>query len=998
MLVHSSHSHFSCIECTCRLSRVAPPRASRYLGARIPAIGTPCDMAPKKHHLHGAPQPSPKKARVATGTAELSAGHPTLQFMSKVMLNLQSDLDALKTATPEPFGGTAAFDPDQYKEAMSKNNEYEATTLLCHHKIMTLEHSSVWPCMGSVHRLEKMFFTTDDGEPTSGGSSFPTPIPVRATSADAAPHEYERLHMSAYLFAFMAAWSKAKSKKMPTDDFVSMAKRIKTRFFLLPSDDDAERKKWQLQEGSDAITDNTATLIGYKRTIGVAEVQMSLRDRGHDHDAAAIAEWFKKIRFNESSDQITQKEASRYLRVHAKLTANPLLFERLDLLESHFGRRHGLVSVTTLDAIGSKTNLNQNATLSTELLTWVIDGITIHMLRGTIKPDTPRDALVQKWTSKMMLIRRVIQFLTTRFKWKPDANVVYVPGFDPATVAETMFGSWGNFHRLHPLGKSLDEAVTETTTTSSNQVIAIGKLSKTHQTILEFCRCLMNCESDLDSIVTQAVAQEAMVSAESFFERRTDLRGLKIFDLAAVSEAHKAETKPPAPVPMLAAAETNNGDDTTAEIEQVPDATDDATGDDKTNSETYFPMLHLEETARSRFDSVNPKRFADIVAHAETRISSFVDLKVMPGDPAAISEYVSASPCVQQMQPGDKAIFLWTAQTSTESIHHSRLFRPYKYLANLEKTSLDQIIPALHEDKTFQKHPSAVLVSDGRRASSGRAIGTALNKLVKASKGTCRNPVAFRLMHSNAEFTSAGRGDGTSLVCPEPLETIHIACTKNYKVPVTPRKFLDLPGSNRCKGLNNVPLKAKTGIMTSWAHRCDILAGCSRLSPEDDADGDWIDEAEGGDAVPCDVNEDFSKKGCDLFPWEHHESVAREFINCFDPATVIHYNAGSGSWALGAARHARAYVGFCRNSLHLQYLLKSLIAHVCADIIEGKQDGFYIARLLCAQRSLGGSTEEPGPPERNVHTPSIATDDGAPLVEGKDQERSPTSGEDTDIE
>lgn len=808
--------------------------------------------------------------------------------------------------------------------------------------------------------------------------------------------------MSAYLFAFMAAWSKAKSSKKPTADFESMAKRIKTRFFLLPSDDDAARKKWQLQEGSDAISDNTATLVGYKRTIGVAEVQMNLRERGHDHDATAIAEWFKKIRFNDASDQITAKEAGRYLRVHARLTANPVMCERLDMLESHYGRRHGLISVTTLDALCAKTTTSSNPTLSTTLLTWVIDGITVHMLRGTIKHDTSRETLIGKWTSKMMLIRRVVQWLTGRFRWTPDASAVYVHGFDPATVAETMFGSWGNFHRWHPRGKCLDEAVPETTANTCTRVTAIGKLSQTHRAILEFCTCLMMCEGDVDSIVSQAVAQEAMMSAESFFERRTDLKSLKIFDLSAICDAHKAETKPQAPVPTPAAAETQNVDDQTEEIEQVPDATeDDATGDDKTNSDIHFPMLHLEEFARSRFDTVDPKKFADIVAHAERRISPFIDLKVVPADPAAFSEYVRASPCVQQMEPDDKALFLWTAQTSTESIHQSRLVRPYKYPAHLDKTSLDQIIPALHEDKTFQTHPSAVFVSDGRRASSSKAINSAFNKLIKASKGTCRAPVPFRVMHSNAEFTSGSRGDGTNLVCPEPLETIHMSFNRNYKVKVVPRKFLDLPGNNRSKGLNNVPLKAKTGIMISWARRCEILAGCSRVSPEDEGGGDWIDDADGGDDDMCDVIGDLSKKACDLFPWEHHESVARELINCFSPATIIHYNAGSGAWGLAAARHSRSYVGFCRNSAHLQYVLKNITAHICSEIIEGRQDGFFNGRFLSTQRSLGGSTEDPGP--LDVPTPSMATDDGVPPVGASakqhdpDPERSPTS-DDSDNE
>jgi hypothetical protein len=123
-------------------------------------------MALKKENLQGAPQPSPRKAR-AIGTTELPDGHTTLRCMRQLMVDLQSELEALKTATPEPFGGTAAF--EQYQDAMTK---YKG---LRHHETMTIEHSAVWQCLGSVRRLEQMFFTNGDGEPTAGGSSFPSP-------------------------------------------------------------------------------------------------------------------------------------------------------------------------------------------------------------------------------------------------------------------------------------------------------------------------------------------------------------------------------------------------------------------------------------------------------------------------------------------------------------------------------------------------------------------------------------------------------------------------------------------------------------------------------------------------------------------------------------------------------------------------------------------------------------------------------------------------------
>jgi len=273
------------------------------------------------------------------------------------------------------------------------------------------------------------------------------------------------------------------------------------------------------------------------------------------------------------------------------------------------------------------------------------------------------------------------------------------------------------------------------------------------------------------------------------------------------------------------------------------------------------------------------------------------------------------------------------------------------------------------KQKFFMKHPSIFIVSDGRRAASHRAITSALLKASKTTHGEVGPPTPFRLMHTNAEFSKnkfaalRNHGNCMNATVPEPLETLSICANKKFKVQPVARKYLDLPGSNRTRGFNNVPLK-NADVSTSWAQRCEILAGSSKAAPMDEEQADWMVPADQDDeAMPsaddatAAAEEDIASKTCDLFPWEHHELVARELLNCFDVKTVIHYNTGC-TWALACARHSRHFIGFARNAAHVEHVNKTLVAMVLAEMIEGKHDGFSVTRFLSAQRSLGGSDED----------------------------------------
>ena len=293
--------------------------------------------------------------------------------MRDVLSTLDNDLKTLAREPAEDFGGISAFSALEYQKAMAANSEYECTVTIAKHAVMKLEHKDAWPVVGAVKRLMDTVFTTETGKPAP---VFPYTITVRATSSTDPPDQCERLHRSAYLFAFLARWAGA--KKAGQEDiaaaFRATAQRVRTKFLLLPNEDAANRKKWDLAEETDSMADNGATLVGYKRTFGVVAVQDDLKARGRAHDAVAVADWFATVRWNNPADALPVKEVTKHIRVHARITANPLIPQRLDLAESWFGRRHALAGAGALDLLGAKTMVQGNDKLSTALLLWVVEG------------------------------------------------------------------------------------------------------------------------------------------------------------------------------------------------------------------------------------------------------------------------------------------------------------------------------------------------------------------------------------------------------------------------------------------------------------------------------------------------------------------------------------------------------------------------------------------------------------------------------------------------
>ena len=105
-------------------------------------------------------------------------------------------------------------------------------------------------------------------------------------------------------------------------------------------------------------------------------------------------------------------------------------------------------------------------------------------------------------------------------------------------------------------------------------------------------------------------------------------------------------------------------------------------------------------------------------------------------------------------------------------------------------------------------------------------MGPAIRKIGALRKAVKQNPAfyqkepayTFRLSHSNREFRKEGRGTRADRRNrdPDPVESVAIVIPKSFKLEVVQRKYIDLPGDNRSKGLNLVPLRPSSGL--SYTH------------------------------------------------------------------------------------------------------------------------------------------------------------------------------------
>ncbi len=415
----------------------------------------------------------------------------------------------------------------------------------------------------------------------------------------------------------------------------------------------------------------------------------------------------------------------------------------------------------------------------------------------------------------------------------------------------------------------------------------------------------------------------------------------------------------------------------------------------------HFKTITLGSVLQDKLGKVETATLQSMLEQARLRVASYVEIRVRPATAPALRAVVQDALIFKQCAGAPQRRILWSYDCKCATEVTGK--HVYKVLPQLDEKDFQMCMEALlgetgvdaRSDSSLFRFAEEdaldlLLLFDGRRAATSGKLSTYLRKALRGESRhfPCPNVTApIRLMHrdeplrGNLQMRRAGK-DAVHHVLPEPLETMHLVYCRSFRLPVKDRAFLDLPGTNRTRGLNNIPPRVppeQSGGVAAGAKKA-ILGLPAGSGLEADAGGvdDMFltgDEGAGnkqaasadqdaGNEQATDSGEEDGAGPCPLFCWEQSELLWRELINMYRPrgsiGGLVDFTAGSGIAALAAARDKVLYLGFARTAAHKEAIMELLHAQIVGEMIDGKSDGFLARRFLSRQRSLtGGHSGDP---------------------------------------
>jgi hypothetical protein len=355
---------------------------------------------------------------------------------------------------------------------------------------------------------------------------------------------------------------------------------VRTKYLLLPGDDEFERKKWSLQELSTELADQTS-LFGLARAQVVTKLREDLKHRNERHDMQAIEQWFSTVNFANSSEKITAKTAGVYTKIITRFFYDPAVAEVVQHLDNHFGRNHSLATISVLDQICQKTSLPQAIVLEGKLLRWVVDGIAVHTLRHNLKKPVPREEIMKSLVPVLLLQRRVAIYFTTKYKFRNEADIVYINNRSPEHVMANLFSSMRTYHAAFPKGTPLAyeftgmDATLQPAATLTN-IAWMGQLSETQNELITFIREFFDFRPDIIAVANRTLASCYNVTAEAFLNVR-DFKESLIFNMDRFTEEYEkqqyvdqASTLPPVAIPLPVQAPDSQASTVGVPLEEDP--------------------------------------------------------------------------------------------------------------------------------------------------------------------------------------------------------------------------------------------------------------------------------------------------------------------------------------------------------------------------------------------------------------------------------------------
>ena len=467
-----------------------------------------------------------------------------------------------------------------------------------------------------------------------------------------------------------------------------------------------------------------------------------------------------------------------------------------------------------------------NASLQTKLLEWVLSGIFVATLRSITSASMTREA-VKSTMCDLLFKRKVIMYLTAKFKFRDEEDKVYMQGKSPTEVHH-VFTSFLEFHKAFPKGTPVptyeDDAAEST---SSN--VWLGMLSELQQQVEAFKRDLLDCRPKIQTIIKSFLMMVPNATAEAFFDRE-DVK--KIIDVEDTASKLDKLYQPLAPVvaPVVAAlAEPPAPAKPPAEDLEVVEGESNIPREDsdsRTNTERHFAVLSLSACLTDKFNAVPPDAFDEMMRAGKQRHDTYVELRLRPDDPSQWPHAVMTSTVLRTAGPQDRTMFT----TDPKNMDGGRS-KPGSRLPAIRFGDLEEQLHCLFGDPAKKPEERAkkkafnvassndmFLAFDARNHGKFAKVLTAVKKMVKDLEGFYQKcPYAlFRLSHTNAEFAAGAplaskHAGSTFRFLPDPVETITMVFSKSFKLTPTARLHLDLPGDNHCKGINSVPLLPGVG-------------------------------------------------------------------------------------------------------------------------------------------------------------------------------------------
>jgi hypothetical protein len=515
---------------------------------------------------------------------------------------------------------------------------------------------------------------------------------------------------------------------------------------------------------------------------------------------------------------------------------------------------------------------------------------------------------------------------------------------------------------------------------------------------LEFVKDMCACRPDIEAAVKVACVRDQSMSAESFMAREDIMDTL---NLQAFADDYAAETRMPTPAAMEvpttapdledAGAAAEPPSESNPDDEAVPASTDDLVASPPPHpADVFFPLLQVGRVMMDKLRKVDATMLQGMIEHATMRVATYVELKVRPADNTKLAASVQEFSLIQQAKDADDRRIIWSydAKCWMDATNLDMVRYGYRQLAEFDDRDFTGVCDALFGSKEnparfdeclFRVRDATandlLIVFDGRRPTTLEKV----DKITKASlKGTtpcfaAKLCMPVRMMHTNVQFTATSNlggmrrssGDAVHTSLPDPLESFLLVFCKSFRLPVVARQFIDLPGTSRTRGLNQVPPRdpvEMTAGVTVKQKRA-MLGDVRHAAEEADAAAfDIFEDTEAAAEPPLqpDASQGDSIESCvvPLFTWENSEILWRELLNMYRPkgsvGGVVDFTVGSGMAALACMRHKVLYAGFARTAEHAAFIRSFLILLIVGELIDGKNDGFMLRKFLGRQRSLGG--------------------------------------------